>query len=60
MFYKTFYILHFSFTKNVCTEIVLVELFLPGISQNGVPTDDIAEDEDLLNVALWYRSRKGF
>eukprot|EP00438_Fugacium_kawagutii_P012539 Skav207336 [mRNA] locus=scaffold426:19669:24820:+ [translate_table: standard] len=28
-------------------------------SQNGVPTDDIAEDEDLLNVALWYRDRKG-
>jgi len=26
---------------------------MKGRSQNGVPTDDIAEDEDLLNVALW-------
>ena len=29
-----------------------------GRSQNGVPTDDIAEDEDLLNVALWHPSCK--
>ena len=25
----------------------------PGVAQQGVPTRDIAEDEDLLNVALW-------
>ena len=31
---------------------------LSGRSQNGVPTDDIAEDEDLLNVALWHPSCK--
>lgn len=30
----------------------------PGRSENGVPTNDIAEDEDLLNVALWQRGSK--
>ena len=30
----------------------------PGRSENGVPTNGIAEDEDLLNVALWQRGSK--
>ena len=35
--------------------LVPVSSLQPGRSENGVPTNDIAEDEDLLNVALWQR-----